>query len=141
VPSVLVRGWLERLVRRAAVMAAAVLFALPVLLGPATPVAVALLADAVTAHHCACGMKAGRCGCPECEESARRLDGPTGPVVRRFSCDDPRFVQGALPPMLLPPGLAAPRASAVSTAFDANEERAPAGEDAPPPTPPPRAGA
>lgn len=130
---------IERIVRSATRALAALLFALPVLLGPAMPTVVSILADVVTEHHCACGMKAGRCGCPECEDAERRLDRPSGPVVQRFSCDDPRFLQGALPPMLLPARMTAPAAPVRRDVRAVHVDLVPESRALEPPTPPPRA--
>jgi len=58
-------------------------------------------------HHCACGMKAGACGCPECEriEHARlsERDVLREHPVLKSSCGDDSVVPGAGWPLIAPP--------------------------------------
>jgi hypothetical protein len=73
------------------VLATAAVLAAPLLLGPGSGTILRALGGA-DEHRCACGMKAGQCGCPECErlEHARQLeaDALRGHAVMRSTCDD-----------------------------------------------------
>ena len=127
----------RRIFRLACLVAlAAVLFA-PLLLGPAlAPLVHALGGEA--AHHCACGMEPGKCGCPECEHQAQP-DGQAHFV--KSSCDDggdalPAFGVHAVAVVPYLTRLAAPSAErvppyAAPAALHARERERP-------PTPPPR---
>jgi hypothetical protein len=68
----------------------ALLLAAPMLLGPAlAPVLRVLRVEAV--HLCACGMPAGKCGCPECERIERQQQGYPSPCrepVLTASCQN-----------------------------------------------------
>lgn len=128
----------HRLAHLAVLAATALLIALPLLLGPAMPAAIAALAEATVEHRCACGMKVGRCGCPECE-AALRPDLAASPlVIVRSSCDDAKFVRSALPPMTFPSSMLAPALpiSRVDLAF--MEQHAPPSHFLEPVKPPPR---
>jgi hypothetical protein len=81
----------RRIVHLAVVLATAAVLAAPLLLGPGSGAILRALGGA-DEHRCACGMKAGECGCPECErlEHARQLeaDALRGRSVMRSTCDD-----------------------------------------------------
>ncbi len=117
-------------------------FLLPLALGPAlSPLATALGAPA---HLCACGMKEGTCGCPECERQLGMTpDGPLGQSAHAVlrSCDDHGrgTLSGGASPCVLPASitLASSPLRAVSTP-SFRDERIGRWADAPP-TPPPRA--
>lgn len=116
--------------------------AAPAALGPALgPVLRAL--GAQETHLCKCGMKPGKCGCPDCArlEHERQLAHRQGAVPALGShCDDDEatIVFGALP--------VAAVASSTVTIPAASRERVaalssplpPALRDLDPPTPPPR---
>ena len=74
-----------------------VLLLLPLLLGPATMPLVRALGG-LEEHHCACGMAAGKCGCPECarlEEQRRSNDELLHEKsVVKSSCDDGSAIAG-----------------------------------------------
>jgi hypothetical protein len=79
---------------------------LPIALGPATSTIARTLGGAPQ-HTCACGMKRGTCGCPECAhlETARR-DAKNAPryVAIRSTCeDDDGFVRAPTIPAATPP--------------------------------------
>jgi hypothetical protein len=82
--------------------------AAPMLLGPALSPLVSSLAGDV--HLCACGMKAGTCGCPECEmqEHARlRERAPRAYPVLRGPCSPENLALRFAPlPAATPAGLA-----------------------------------
>ncbi len=69
------RGWLAFIV---------FVIALPIALGPATSMVTRLLGGEPQ-HHCACGMKRGECGCPECEHVEKRVHKY---VTVRSGCED-----------------------------------------------------
>jgi hypothetical protein len=122
-------------------LAAAIVVAAPMLLGPAlSPL---LRATHNEAHLCACGMAAGTCGCPECDrlEAQRHEDETPGPnPVIRSSCDDD---ESPLPSTAQPPSVLA---AAFALRDDAPGDVLPIAPLAPltslendgPPTPPPR---
>ncbi len=110
-------------------MAVATLLAAPLLGGNAYGAWLRVVAPEVV-HMCSCGMKAGTCGCPECELRERqRLDerAPKPYPVLRSQCDgdDDLLPSGTVPPctvasagfvvapseplLLADPPLAAPR--------------------------------
>lgn len=115
------------------------LAALPMALGPQAMRLLVGQAD----HRCMCGMKAGTCGCPECErlERTRQHDlehPPTYPVVTGKCSSD----IATAPPFAVTAVVPAP----VEVRQAANLGRAPmwfllplqSVELSPPPTPPPR---
>jgi hypothetical protein len=131
----------KSLVRLACLLAAACALAAPVLLGPATGAVLHLLgAEAV--HHCACGMKPGECGCPECArlEERRRDDAqPTAFRVIKPACDDDDLFET----FALPEAIEAPRDAVAPPALaaivpDIARDRLWAPPAPEPPTPPPR---
>ena len=110
----------------------------PVWLGPAlAPLNAA--ADAAT-HVCACGMKPGTCGCPECAQLER--DRHDQFRSHRYSikrtCDDDLFVGGSLSPFLLADASWTARRFAASVAQHDLVSTKWSNEGVPPPTPPPR---
>jgi len=117
---------------------------LPLALGPAMS-SFAIALGGAPEHLCACGMKAGTCGCPECERRERLLrtdDAPPVPNTRAVlgSCDDHGrgSLAASLPPAIVPPTLsvlASPCFGVLATAVVI--EGAPP-EPGAPPTPPPR---
>jgi hypothetical protein len=140
---VAIRQTLSRISRSVALLAAAALIVLafvPVVFGPAFG-GVARALGIEPEHACACGMKAGTCGCPECE---RALKGDTSrlPETQAVlgSCDDHgrASLGAALPPGLLPPCIGLPvRLHATLLATTLTTARVPFEPQAPP-TPPPR---
>jgi hypothetical protein len=75
----------------------------PALLGPGV---MRVLVDLGThAHVCKCGMRAGTCGCPECErlEKLRTADERPCPVpAMRRQCDDPPAFAPSAPWVAVP---------------------------------------
>jgi len=126
---------------RLALAALVLALLVPLTLGPALrPLARQL--GATTPHSCACGMRPGTCGCPECE---RLLHGDgTAPVPTEHAslgqCDEhgQAPLAAGLPPAIVPPGvaLARSRPGPLLTAVPPPSSR-PRVADAPP-TPPPR---
>ncbi len=117
--------------------------ALPIALGPATSTVTRFLGGELE-HHCACGMKRGQCGCPECEhlEHARRdAKRASKYVAVRSTCeDDDGLVRAPNLPLAAPLVAGFVLASASSVAFDP-EPIAPLRTrlSKEPSTPPPRA--
>jgi hypothetical protein len=111
-------------------------------LGPAMTPLVAALGGAPE-HHCACGMKRGTCGCPECAalERARARENRDArlPTVRT-TCDDTDVSPSAaaIPPCVAasPVGLVA--ASSVRVDVSITALRPIDANLIEPPTPPPR---
>ena len=117
--------------------------ALPIALGPATSTVTRLLGGELD-HHCACGMKRGQCGCPECEHlEASRRDAKRvhKHLTVRRSCEDDDGVARAPNLPLATPVLAGfVLVPAPSVTFDAEpipELRTQLSKQ--PSTPPPRA--
>jgi hypothetical protein len=134
---------LRRWLHRAITIACAVVLSAPLLLGPGAGALLRALGGA-DVHRCACGMKAGTCGCPECErlEHAHQLEAEAlreHPVLKS-SCDTNDVAPGSFDvPVAAPPFLsklpAAPRE--LRPVID-NAQPDPSLERARPPTPPPR---
>ena len=76
---------------------------LPVALGPArTTIERALGAE--PSHACACGMKRGTCGCPECERIERDAKKISKHVAVRNTCEDgDGLVRAPALPIVTPP--------------------------------------
>ncbi len=136
---------LRRALHVVVVTATALVLAAPLLLGPGANAVLRAL-GAADVHRCACGMKQGECGCPECErmEHAREHEAEAlrGHAVLKSTCDR----DGATPGYSSLPAFAAPLASALPApafelrAFVAAPDFDPSLERARPPTPPPRSG-
>ena len=118
----------------------------PLWLGPAmAPLNAALGART---HVCACGMKAGTCGCPECAKKESRLHDAAArehaenarPILKSTcSDDDDALPSSALPPCVLPASISAVR-EPVSKALRAPPSLGTAATwFRAPPTPPPKA--
>jgi hypothetical protein len=134
---------LRALVRRFVTLVVALVVGAPLVLGPASAWALDALGSGPV-HACACGMKQGECGCPECARvlAQRKADDtPTGYRTFKRACDDdaPATPLTPLPPaapalaaLNLPPCPAA-RALPAPVAILRTRDRAP------PPPPPPRA--
>ncbi len=128
------------------VTATALVLAAPLLLGPGGSAVLRAL-GAADVHRCACGMKQGECGCPECErlEHARTHEAEMlrGHAVLKSTCDG----DGAAPAWGAMPAFTAPIASVLPApafelrAFVAPPDVDPSLERARPPTPPPRSSA
>ena len=76
---------------------------LPAALGPAR-MTIERALGGEPSHTCACGMKRGTCGCPECErlEEAKKHVGKH--VAIRSTCeDDDGFVRAPATPIVTPP--------------------------------------
>lgn len=136
------RARVHRLAWIVLAVAAAVAAFAPIVLGPAMPfVARALGGEAE--HRCACGMKAGKCACPECArlEQARRHDAERrSPVpVLKTSCDgDDAVVLGQVPPAVLAAPVAPLPLRATDDARSVPRAGPPRDVFVAPPTPPPR---
>ncbi len=123
-------------------LAVATLLAAPLLCGNAFGAWLRVVAPAV-AHTCACGMKAGTCGCPDCERMERAHLEERAPKpyrVLRSQCDDDGEMvpTGTVPPSTIasPAFVVAPSesrliASRPLTSPESRERREPA-------KPPPR---
>jgi hypothetical protein len=134
------RSWLHMLARRVSVLAV-IVAALPMLLGPTTGV-VLMLVGAGTVHHCACGMKPGHCGCPDCARIQRGLDASRSQLrcVVRTACNDDAAapVDGVVPPAISPSHVIVPRPPDASRLIRSSPGF-PKSQNAPePPTPPPK---
>src|SRR5580704_10222977 len=70
------------LLHRLAALAALLLLIAPIWLGPAMAPLARALGGGVD-HACSCGMSAGRCDCPECNDR-----GPHAYPTCKSSCDD-----------------------------------------------------
>ena len=113
---------------------------LPVALGPARMTIERALGGEAS-HTCACGMKRGTCGCPECERLEQVKKHVGKHVAVRSTCeDDDGIVRAPAVPIVTPPNapLVVARASSivgerlVVSALDSQLAREPS-------TPPPRA--
>ncbi len=134
----------RRIVHLAVVLATAAVLAAPLLLGPGAGALLRALGGA-DEHRCACGMKAGQCGCPECErlEQRKQLEAEVlrGHAVLRSTCDDHAAALGgaALPVATAPVASVLPRVPFELRTLVVPHEPDPSLERARPPTPPPRA--
>ena len=113
----------------------------PLALGPAfSPLVMAL--GGGPEHICACGMKQGTCGCPECEQLTSPDAHPTAPLTHAVlgSCDDHgrRPLGGGLPPAIVPASLALVTYGLSDVLPATPAPRGSSHPPAPPPTPPPR---
>jgi len=113
---------------------------LPVALGPARMTFERALGGEPS-HTCACGMKRGTCGCPECEKLEQQRANVSKHVAVRNTCeDDDGFVRAPATPIVTPPNAPLVIAAATSThgelpivsSLDSQLAREPS-------TPPPRA--
>lgn len=133
----------RRILHLVVVTTVAVILAAPLLFGPgANAFLRALGGDAE--HRCACGMVAGKCGCPECErlehQEQHEAEALRGHAVLKSTCanDDAIPGYGSLPVVAAPLAMALPHAAFemreifVVDVTDSSLERGP------PPTPPPR---
>jgi hypothetical protein len=76
---------------------------LPVALGPAR-MTIERALGGEPSHACACGMKRGTCGCPECERLEQEAKRPSKHVAVRSTCeDDDGFVRAPAMPIVTPP--------------------------------------
>jgi hypothetical protein len=121
----------------------------PLWLGPAmAPLNAALGAHE---HVCACGMKAGTCGCPDCammehqreqelQRERRASHDPASPRVIKGTCssDDEAIPSSTLPPCVLPAASAVVLAQAATFALESPLKRLHSLQRRGPPTPPPR---
>jgi hypothetical protein len=131
-----------RALRRLHACLAGLILLLPIALGPATMPLVRALGG-LEEHHCACGMKAGKCGCPECAriEEVRKLDDEhvRGQPLLKSSCDDGSALTA---PALAHATLGAPLAVARAAIDDGppslEPQRLTSRERPRPPLPPPR---
>jgi hypothetical protein len=113
---------------------------LPVALGPArTTIERALGGEA--SHACACGMKRGTCGCPECERIEQEAKRTAMHVAVRNACEgDDGLARPPAAPIVTPPNapLVVARATSIArelpsaSSLDSQLAREPS-------TPPPRA--
>lgn len=112
---------------------------LPVALGPARATIERALGGEPS-HACACGMKRGTCGCPECERLEQEAKKISKHVAVRNACeDDGGLVRAPAAPIVTPPNapLVVARASSVPqelpsvSSLDSQLAREPS-------TPPPR---
>jgi hypothetical protein len=113
---------------------------LPVALGPAR-MTIERALGGEPSHACACGMKRGTCGCPECERLDREAKKVSKHVAVRSTCeDDDGFVRAPAAPIVTMPNapLVVARATSVMwerpsvSSLDSQLAREPS-------TPPPRA--
>lgn len=127
-------------------VAVAIVALLPVLVGPATMPLVRALGGLET-HHCACGMEAGKCGCPECGrlEQQRRADDEElrGQATWKVGCGDAQGLSGTSGALATLPTQVdiAVRSHARIDAAAAPADRPSRGRSRPPIPPPRRAGA
>jgi len=129
----------EALLRRLVLVIGLVLA--PLALGPAfSPLVMAL--GGGPDHLCACGMKQGTCGCPECEQLASPDAHPTAPLTHAVlgSCDDHGrgSIAGGLPPCVVPASLAVLTYRSSRLVPVTQDPVVNAHSGGPPPTPPPR---
>jgi hypothetical protein len=124
------------------VMALLWIVVMPLALGPATTPLTRWLGGEAD-HRCSCGMKAGTCGCPECERLERiraydREHESTNPLVKTACDTNDDMLRSQTPCASIPTMPAIARASRTRhahTTFHAHLESI---DRAPPPTPPPR---
>jgi hypothetical protein len=93
------------------------------------------------AHTCACGMRPGTCGCPECERLLH--DGSTSKpslVAVLSSCDDHgrSALASAIPPCMVPPALVVALSPSLGLLPASLDMTGAPSEPGAPPTPPPR---
>jgi hypothetical protein len=124
-------------------LAVGLLLAAPMLLGPAAPWALRALGGEPV-HRCACGMKQGKCGCPECadlEHARAQAKKPSARPTVKSTCDDdapPMPNASPLPRATEPSVVAAmPPSFELVEPSEAPDALRPRGREAPP-TPPPR---
>jgi hypothetical protein len=138
-----IRVRLGRCVRFAVLLATSAVLLAPLLLGPGSAWALRALGG-TPEHHCACGMKPGTCGCPECERIEHERNEAKRPLkyaALRSSCDDS---DAPIASAALPVVDSANLLSVILSPFARvlPETRTPAlnaGRRPEPPTPPPRA--
>ncbi|HZU85640.1 MAG TPA: hypothetical protein VE987_22090 [Polyangiaceae bacterium] len=134
----------RRRLRIAVAFAALVVLAAPAVFGPAlTPIARAIAAEI---HVCQCGMRPGRCGCPECArlERERLRDARPDPVpTLKGQCDEQAPALGSAElPVTSPPAVREGLPAARSELLAVARAGIPPGRGLEaPPTPPPRAAA
>ena len=134
---------LRRLLHLVVVLTTAAVLAAPLLLGPGAGAIVRALGSA-DVHRCACGMRAGACGCPECErlERTRAHDAEAlrGHPILKTTCDGEGAAGGyaPLPSFAAPIAATLPPLPSELRGFAAAPELEPSLERARPPTPPPR---
>jgi len=76
---------------------------LPVALGPAR-MTIERALGGEPSHACACGMKRGTCGCPECERLEQAAKKASKHVAVRNTCeDDDGFARAPAAPIVTPP--------------------------------------
>jgi hypothetical protein len=76
---------------------------LPVALGPARTTIERALGGEQT-HTCACGMKRGTCGCPECERTQQEAKKVSKRVTVRNACEnDDGLARAPAAPIVTPP--------------------------------------
>ncbi len=133
---------LDRWMRYACAVATLVTLAAPAALGPAMVPMLDRL-GAMHEHVCKCGMKPGKCGCPECDRAEQERVHAHGrrvaPILKAGCGDDaPTLRFAALPFATLAPAsalLPAPRGERLPRA---GTSIPPFDHDLDPPTPPPR---
>jgi len=110
----------------------------PLALGPALAPLISALGGEGD-HACACGMKPGTCGCPECALLAGAGSAVPDAHASLRSCDDHRVAPpSGLPPGVLPAGFVVAPAPSFGLVASSPPVSVSPGDRAPPPTPPPR---
>jgi hypothetical protein len=133
----------RRILHLVVVTATAVVLALPLLLGPGANAMLRAI-GAEDEHRCACGMRAGKCGCPECERLEHQKEHERemlrGHAVLKSSCEREEGIAGygSLPVATAPLASILPRANFEIRAHVVPTDIDPSLERARPPTPPPR---
>ncbi|HEY8076374.1 MAG TPA: hypothetical protein VIF62_19750 [Labilithrix sp.] len=133
----------RRAVHVVVVTAIAIVLAAPLLLGPGANAVMRAL-GATEVHRCACGMKQGACGCPECERLEHAREHETemlrAHAVLKSTCDGDGAIAGysAIPAFAAPLASVLPAPAYEQRSFVAAPDFDPPLERARPPTPPPR---
>jgi hypothetical protein len=131
------------LVRQLMMLIATLVVAAPLVFGPAFAWALDELGGGPV-HTCACGMKQGTCGCPECARltaEKKAEDAPTAYRTFKRACNDdaPATPAAPLPPAVAALASIAPPPTPVARAVLAPVLVLRTRDRAPPPPPPPRA--
>ncbi|MCL2779637.1 MAG: hypothetical protein FWD73_16725 [Polyangiaceae bacterium] len=128
---------------RGLVLSIALIVSAPLVFGPAGNAVLRMFVD-MDEHHCACGMKPGACGCPDCAllEKARlaERDVLRAHPILKSTCKDDSLIPGAREPIVAtaPLFVTLPPVIFEAVSFDRLSEVDPSIGRARPPVPPPR---
>jgi hypothetical protein len=136
---------MRALVRHLVLLVGVLAVAAPLVLGPAFTRALQALSGGPE-HTCACGMRQGKCGCPECARITAQKKAENAPTAHRTfkrTCDDdtPTIPIAPLPPAGPPGTEIFPPRPVVAHTLPTVAHVLRARDRAPPPPPPPRSAA